>query len=175
MLLLYNILWNFFHLFSTKEKFCLCRSGAGTPCCSTLRRSSPHRRRWAAKKESDGPLAAEFDELSADNRFGPVQLGSCGKIPAAAGGAALPAKGGAARRKRCSLPLAGTCRPSVRQATTRCGSWAFRLPGVYGACSTMAETLALGAALCAGRCGAATCWPWLPAISARQSVSSAPH
>ncbi len=44
--------------------------------------------------------------------------------------------------------------------------------GLFGACCTMAEGLALGAALCEG--GAArNLLPWLPATSARQSGSSA--
>ena len=44
------------------------------------------------KKEGEGPLAACFDELSADNFFG-VQLGGRRERNGPAGGAALPQKG----------------------------------------------------------------------------------
>ena len=43
------------------------------------------------KKEGEGPLAACFDELSADNFFG--QLGGRRERNGPAGGAALPQKG----------------------------------------------------------------------------------
>ena len=38
--------------FAGKEKFCLCRSGAGTPCCSRRRRSLLQGRQWAAKRRA---------------------------------------------------------------------------------------------------------------------------
>ena len=79
------------------------------------------------KKESEGPLAAEFDELSADNRFGQSSWEAAEKYLQL-------------RAARLCLQKAALPQEKVQLA----------LAGLCGACSTMAEGLALGAALCEG-------------------------
>ena len=99
------------------------------------------------KKESDGPLAAGFDELTTDNRLGQRSWEAAEKqlqLRAARlclQKAALPAE-------RVDLALAGDL-----QAQCTASGYALRelgvpFAGLFGACSTMAEALALGAALC---------------------------
>ena len=99
------------------------------------------------KKESDGPLAAGFDELTTDNRLGQCSWEAAEKqlqLRAARlclQKAALPAE-------RVDLALAGDL-----QAQCTASGYALRelgvpFAGLFGACSTMAEALALGAALC---------------------------
>ena len=105
---------------------------------------------WAAvggKKESEGPLAAGFDELTTDNRLGQCSWEAAEKqlqLRAARlclQKASLPAE-------RVDLALAGDL-----QAQCTASGYALRelgvpFAGLFGACSTMAEALALGAALC---------------------------
>ena len=99
------------------------------------------------KKESDGPLAAGFDELTTDNRLGQCSWEAAEKqlqLRAARlclQKASLPAE-------RVDLALAGDL-----QAQCTASGYALRelgvpFAGLFGACSTMAEALALGAALC---------------------------
>ena len=99
------------------------------------------------KKESDGPLAAGFDELTTDNRLGQRSWEAAEKqlqLRAARlclQKASLPAE-------RVDLALAGDL-----QAQCTASGYALRelgvpFAGLFGACSTMAEALALGAALC---------------------------
>ena len=99
------------------------------------------------KKESEGPLAAGFDELTTDNRLGQRSWEAAEKqlqLRAARlclQKAALPAE-------RVDLALAGDL-----QAQCTASGYALRelgvpFAGLFGACSTMAEALALGAALC---------------------------
>ena len=99
------------------------------------------------KKESEGPLAAGFDELTTDNRLGQCSWEAAEKqllLRAARlclQKAALPAE-------RVDLALAGDL-----QAQCTASGYALRelgvpFAGLFGACSTMAEALALGAALC---------------------------
>ena len=99
------------------------------------------------KKESDGPLAAGFDELTTDNWLGQRSWEAAEKqlqLRAARlclQKAALPAE-------RVNLALAGDL-----QAQCTASGYALRelgvpFAGLFGACSTMAEALALGAALC---------------------------
>ena len=96
------------------------------------------------KKESDGPLAAGFDELTTDNRLGQCSWEAAEKqlqLRAARlclQKAALPAE-------RVDLALAGDL-----QAQCTASGYALRelgvpFAGLFGACSTMAEALALGA------------------------------
>ena len=73
------------------------------------------------KKEGEGPLAAAFDELSSDNRFGQSSW--------------------EAAEKYLQLRAARLCLQKAQLPEEKVG--------VFGACSTMAETLGLGAALCA--------------------------
>ena len=99
------------------------------------------------KKESDGPLAAGFDELTTDNRLGQCSWEAAEKqlqLRAARlclQKASLPAE-------RVDLALTGDL-----QAQCTASGYALRelgvpFAGLFGACSTMAEALALGAALC---------------------------
>lgn len=99
------------------------------------------------KKESDGPLAAGFDELTTDNWLGQRSWEAAEKqlqLRAARlclQKASLPAE-------RVDLALAGDL-----QAQCTASGYALRelgvpFAGLFGACSTMAEALALGAALC---------------------------
>ena len=99
------------------------------------------------KKESDGPLATGFDELTTANRLGQRSWEAAEKqlqLRAARlclQKASLPAE-------RVNLALAGDL-----QAQCTASGYALRelgvpFAGLFGACSTMAEALALGAALC---------------------------
>ena len=99
------------------------------------------------KKESEGPLAAGFDELTTDNQLGQRSWEAAEKqlqLRAARlclQKASLPAE-------RVDLALAGDL-----QAQCTASGYALRelgvpFAGLFGACSTMAEALALGAALC---------------------------
>ena len=99
------------------------------------------------KKESEGPLSAGFDELTTDNRLGQCSWEAAEKqlqLRAARlclQKASLPAE-------RVDLALAGDL-----QAQCTASGYALRelgapFAGLFGACSTMAEALALGAALC---------------------------
>ena len=101
------------------------------------------------KKEGEGPLAAEFDELFPDNNCGQANWETAEKILQLRA-ARLCLKKAHATEKQVSLVLAGDL-----QAQCTASSYALRelhLPfvGLFGACSTMAEGLALGAALCEG-------------------------
>ena len=99
------------------------------------------------KKESDGPLAAGFDELTTDNRLGQCSWEAAEKqlqLRAARlclQKASLPAE-------RVDLALAGDL-----QAQCTASGYALRelgvpFAGLFGACSTMAEALGVGACLC---------------------------
>lgn len=99
------------------------------------------------KKESEGPLAAEFDELSSDNRLG--QSGwEAAETHLQLRAARLCLKKAALPQEKVQLALAGDL-----QAQCTASSYAMRelgvpFAGVFGACSTMAEALGLGAVLC---------------------------
>ena len=99
------------------------------------------------KKEGEGPLAAEFDELFPDNNCGQANWETAEKNLQLRA-ARLCLKKAHATEKQVSLVLAGDL-----QAQCTASSYALRelhLPfvGLFGACSTMAEALGLGAALC---------------------------
>ena len=99
------------------------------------------------KKEGEGPLAACFDELSADNFFGQSNWEAAEKEMALRA-ARLCLKKAETTPDKVSLALAGDL-----QAQCTASSYALRelgipFAGLFGACSTMAEALGLGAALC---------------------------
>lgn len=99
------------------------------------------------KKEGEGPLAACFDALSADNFFGQSSWEAAEK-ELALQTARLCLKKAQATPEKVSLVLAGDL-----QAQCTASSYAMRelgipFAGLFGACSTMAEALGLGAALC---------------------------
>ena len=96
------------------------------------------------KKEGEGPLAACFDELSADNFFGQSNWEAAEKEMALRA-ARLCLKKAETTPDKVSLALAGDL-----QAQCTASSYALRelgIPfvGLFGACSTMAEALGLGA------------------------------
>ena len=101
------------------------------------------------KKEGEGPLAAAFDELSRDNLFGQDSWEAAERALLLRA-ARLCLQKGAAAEDTVDLALAGDL-----QAQCTASSYAMRelgvpYAGLFGACSTMAEALGLGAALCAG-------------------------
>ena len=100
------------------------------------------------KKEGEGPLAAAFDELSSDNRFGQSSWEAAEKYLQLRA-ARLCLQKAQLPEEKVRLVLAGDL-----QAQCTASGYAMRelgvpFAGVFGACSTMAETLGLGAALCA--------------------------
>ncbi len=118
-----------------------------------------------------GPLAAEFDELSADNRFGQSSWEAAEKYLQLRA-ARLCLQKAALPQEKVQLALAGICRPSARHPAMPCGSWACPLPGCSEPAAPWPRALRW-ALLCARAVLRAICWPWLPATSARQSGSSA--
>ena len=99
------------------------------------------------KKEGEGPLAAGFDELSSDNLFGQKNWEAAEKALQLKA-ARLCIQKAKTTEKQISLVLAGDL-----QAQCTASGYAMReldipFAGVFGACSTMAESLGLGAALC---------------------------
>lgn len=99
------------------------------------------------KKEGEGPLAAEFDELNAENGLGQASW-EAAETQLQLRAARLCLKKAHTTEKQVSLVLAGDL-----QAQCTASGYALRalgLPfvGLFGACSTMAEALGLGAALC---------------------------
>lgn len=105
---------------------------------------------WAAvggKKEGEGPLAPGFDELCRDNRFGQPSWEAAEKYLQLRAARLCMQKGQVAQQQ-LDLVLAGDL-----QAQCTASGYALRelgvpFAGLFGACSTMAESLALGAALC---------------------------
>ena len=100
------------------------------------------------KKEGEGPLAAAFDELCADNRLGQASWEAAEKYLQLRA-ARLCLQKAKLPEEQVQLVLAGDL-----QAQCTASSYAMRelgapFAGVFGACSTMAEALGLGAALCA--------------------------
>lgn len=99
------------------------------------------------QKESEGPLAAGFDELTTDNRLGQCSWEAAEKqLQLRAARLCLQKAGLPA--EQVDLALAGDL-----QAQCTASGYALRelgvpFAGLFGACSTMAEALALGAALC---------------------------
>ena len=99
------------------------------------------------KKESEGPLAAMFDELSTDNRFGQSGWEAAEKYLQLRAArlclqkAALPAE-------QVDLALAGDLQAQCTAAGYAMRELGVPFAGLFGACSTMAEALGLGAALC---------------------------
>jgi stage V sporulation protein AD len=103
------------------------------------------------KKESEGPLAGGFDELERDNTFG-QKTWEAAERELAVRAARHCLQKAQVGPQQVDLALAGDL-----QAQCTASGYAMRelgLPfaGLYGACSTMAEALGLGAALCGGGC-----------------------
>ena len=99
------------------------------------------------KKEGEGPLAAGFDVLSADNRFG--QPGwEAAETQLQLRAARLCLKKAQITEKEVSLALAGDLQAQCTASNYAMRALGIPYAGLFGACSTMAEALGLGAALC---------------------------
>ena len=98
-------------------------------------------------KEGESPLAAEFDELSADNRFGQPNWEAAEKYLQVRA-ARLCLKKAHATENDVSLLLAGDLQAQCTASSYAARELGLPFAGLFGACSTMAETLGLGACLC---------------------------
>ena len=99
------------------------------------------------KKEGEGPLAAGFDELRADNSFG--QSGwEAAEAELQLRAARLCLKKAQITEKEVSLVLAGDLQAQCTASNYALRALGIPYAGLFGACSTMAEALGLGAALC---------------------------
>ena len=107
------------------------------------------------KKEGEGPLAACFDELSADNFFGQSNWEAAEK-EMACGRRGSSLKKLRRRRIKSASRWRATYRP-VYRVQLRLRELGIPFVGLFGACSTMAEALGLGAALCSAGMAEA-CW-----------------
>ena len=99
------------------------------------------------KKEGDGPLASGFDELSADNQFGQSNWEAAEKHLLLRA-ARLCLKKAQCTEKEVSLALAGDLQAQCTASNYALRELGIPYAGLFGACSTMAEALGLGAALC---------------------------
>mgnify|MGYP001774630445 FL=1 len=98
------------------------------------------------KKEGEGPLAAGFDELRADNRFGRSGW-EAAEAELQLRAARLCLKKAQIPEKEVSLVLAGDLQAQCTASNYALRALGIPYAGLFGACSTMAEALGLGAAL----------------------------
>ena len=101
------------------------------------------------KKESQSPLAAGFDQLSRDNWLGQKTWEAAEKVLQLRAARLCLQKAGAPERS-VSLVLSGDLQAQCTASNYTMRELDIPFAGVFGACSTMAEALGLGAALCAG-------------------------
>ncbi len=101
------------------------------------------------KKESEGPLADCFDELSRDNLFGQDSWEAAERALQLRAARLCLQKGRTAEGS-VSLALAGDLQAQCTASNYAMRELGIPFTGLFGACSTMAEALGLGAALCAG-------------------------
>ena len=134
---------------------------------------------WAAaggKKESEGPLASDFDFLTQDAGFCEQDAAfadeNCANWEQAE--SLLQRRAAELCLRKADLPRTGVDIAFAGDLQAQCTASNYTMrelgipfAGVYGACSTMAETLALAAVFAAGGMAERA------AISARQSGSSA--
>ena len=99
------------------------------------------------KKEGESPLAAEFDELHSDNRLGQASW-EAAETQLQLQTARLCLKKAHATEKDVSLLLAGDLQAQCTASGYAARALGLPFAGLFGACSTMAEALGLGAALC---------------------------
>ena len=99
------------------------------------------------QKEGEGPLAAGFDALSADNRFGQSSW-EAAETQLQLRAARLCLKKAQITEKEVSLALAGDLQAQCTASNYAMRALGIPYAGLFGACSTMAEALGLGAALC---------------------------
>ncbi len=99
------------------------------------------------KKEGEGPLATCFDELTEDNSLGEKSWEKAeSELQYRAVMACLRKAG--ATLEEVSLLLAGDLQAQCTASNYTLRRLGAPYLGIYGACSTMAETLGLGALLC---------------------------
>ena len=99
------------------------------------------------KKEGEGPLAAEFDELHNDNRLGQANWEAAEKYLQLRA-ARLCLKKAHATEQDVSLVLAGDLQAQCTASGYAARELGLPFAGLFGACSTMAEALGFGACLC---------------------------
>ena len=99
------------------------------------------------KKEGEGPLAAMFDELCSDNWFGQSSW-EAAETQMQLRAARLCLQKAALPDEQVDLALAGDLQAQCTAAGYAMRTLGVPFAGVFGACSTMAEALGLGAALC---------------------------
>ncbi len=98
------------------------------------------------KKESESPLASGFDELGTDNFFGQANWEAAEK-QLQLRAARLCMNKARITEKDVSLLLAGDLQAQCTASGYTARELGLPFAGLFGACSTMAEALALGAAL----------------------------
>ena len=99
------------------------------------------------KKEGESPLAAEFDELHSDNRLGQASW-EVAETQLQLQAARLCLKKAHATEKDVSLLLAGDLQAQCTASGYAARALGLPFAGLFGACSTMAEALGVGACLC---------------------------
>ena len=99
------------------------------------------------KKEGESPLAAEFDELHSDNRLGQASW-EAAETQLQLQTARLCLKKAHATEKDVSLLLAGDLQAQCTASGYAARTLGLPFAGLFGACSTMAEALGVGACLC---------------------------
>ncbi len=99
------------------------------------------------KKEGEGPLAPCFDELVQDNTLGEESWEKSESAMQQRAVHACLRKAGA-KLEDISLLLAGDLQAQCTASNYTMRALGLPYLGIYGACSTMAETLGLGALLC---------------------------
>lgn len=110
---------------------------------------------WAAvggKRESEGPLAAGFDFLTEDAAFPEEHCANWEQAESLLQqkAAEICLRKAGISRKELDLVLAGDLQAQCTASNYTMRALQAPFAGVYGACSTMAETLCLAAALAAG-------------------------
>jgi stage V sporulation protein AD len=103
------------------------------------------------KKEGEGPLAGGFDELERDNTFG-QKTWEAAERELAVRAARHCLQKAQVGPERVDLALAGDLQAQCTASGYAMRELGIPFAGLYGACSTMAEALGLGAALCGGGC-----------------------
>ena len=103
------------------------------------------------KREGEGPLAAGFDELSADNFFGQSNW-EAAERQLQVRAARLCMKKANVAEQDIQLALAGDLQAQCTASGYAMRELGIPFAGLFGACSTMAEALGLGAALCSSGC-----------------------
>ena len=98
------------------------------------------------KKEGESPLAAEFDELHSDNRLGQASW-EAAETQLQLQTARLCLKKAHATEKDVSLLLAGDLQAQCTASGYAARALGLPFAGLFGACSTMAESLTLAALL----------------------------